>query len=110
MHTKYIPLTSSFIAFSTAILSPVDATERRITFFYYVFVLSQIIFIAIFLQIRNYFSKSDSLLLTLATGFGALAGFAQAISFLRWPFLAPYLSSLISKPETSMSQTVSAST
>ena len=69
--------------------------------FYYLFVISQVIFVGIVLQMSHYYRDTPSMLLTVATGFGVLAGLCQAIGFLRWPFLVPYLASVISDPASS---------
>ena len=70
--------------------------------FYYLFVLSQVTFIAIVLQFHSYYRKATSALLTVATGFGILAGLCQAIGFLRWPFLTPYLAGVITDPNSTI--------
>lgn len=70
--------------------------------FYYLFVLSQVVFVVIILQLGFYYRNTPSMLLTVATGLGVLAGLCQAIGFIRWPFLAPHLASIISDPAASV--------
>lgn len=70
--------------------------------FYYLFALSQVVFVIIILQLKHYFRGTPSMLLSVASGIGVLAGLCQAIGFLRWPFLVPYLASVISDPATSV--------
>jgi hypothetical protein len=60
------------------------------------------VFIAVILQLGFYFRNTPSILHSVASGFGVLAGLCQAIGFLRWPFLTPYLAELITDPNTSV--------
>ncbi|MCP4432138.1 MAG: DUF4386 family protein [Gammaproteobacteria bacterium] len=74
------------------------ANQMKIVGFYYLFVLSQIAFISVVLIMHHYLSKETSVYLTLATGFGILAGLCQALGFARWPFLVPYLAGIVQDP------------
>jgi hypothetical protein len=86
----------------TYMLSVFVGNQRLIVLFYYLFALSQIVFIAIVLQFKHYYRDTPSMLLSVATGFGVLAGLCQAIGFLRWPFLTPYLASILTDPTASV--------
>ena len=83
-------------------LSVFQRNQNAIVLFYYLFVISQIVFVAIILQLGHYFRNAPSMLLTISGGFGVLAGLCQAIGFLRWPFLVPYLASIVSDPTASI--------
>ena len=132
MNNRHLPLALSMLAFSimmllayfglvtyfdfpnilrqqsTTMLQTFNESQNKIIFFYYLFVLSQIILIGVVLQLKSFLSNIDSMLLTVSTGFGVLAGFAQAIGFLRWPFVTPFFSSVISNPDLSIAQKESA--
>jgi hypothetical protein len=79
-------------------------SERRtlVVPFYYAFVLSQLAFVAVALLLYRALRGERSTLAFVATGFGVLAGFAQALGFLRWPFLVPRLAEVVSLPSSSL--------
>ncbi len=54
-------------------------------------------------MLGHYYRDQPSIWLTLSTGLGILAGLCQAIGFLRWPFLVPYLAQIVQDPAASLS-------
>lgn len=86
---------------TTEMMAIFIANQSKIVCFYYLFVLSQIAFIGVVLIMHHYLGKEVSVYLTMATGFGILAGLCQAIGFARWPFLVPYLAGIVQDPNSS---------
>lgn len=83
---------------TTTMMEIFIANQTKVMTFYYLFVLSQIVFIGVVLIFHHYLSRQRSVYLTLATGFGVVAGLCQAIGFARWPFLVPYLAGIVQDP------------
>lgn len=83
---------------TTAMMELFIVNQPKVITFYYLFVLSQIAFIGVVLIFQHYLSRQNSVYLTLATGFGVVAGLCQAIGFARWPFLVPYLAGIVQDP------------
>lgn len=68
--------------------------QSIITPAYYFFMLSGLLLIPLSIAMHRIMksnSESNSLLLSISTGFGIGAGIAQILGFIRWPFLMPYL-------------------
>ena len=107
MLTAYFGLTSYFefpdiLRTETSYMLRVfQENQNFVVPFYYLFALSQVVFVAIVLQLGHYFRDTPSMLIKVATEFGVLAGLCQAIGFLRWPFLTPYLAAVISDTNAS---------
>lgn len=84
------------------ILEKFRSQQSLVQAFYAAFMWSQIAFVGVVLAIRERFGP-ESPLLRVATHFGVIAGFAQAIGFSRWPFV---IGSLADKyqdaPETTL--------
>jgi len=83
------------------ILNQFSSNQSRIVIYYYLFVISQVLFITLVLMFFAFFKEKNSALLIVATGTGVLAGLVQAIGFLRWPFLAPFFSDIMTDPNIS---------
>src|SRR5205823_9817858 len=59
---------------------------------WYVLTLTAVAFIPLTLLVHRLLSERDApTLLWVATAFGVIAGLAQTLGFLRWPFLVPHL-------------------
>lgn len=82
-------------------LAKFRANQVAVVSCYALFTLSQIAFMAIVLLARGALrGERRSLWLDTSTGFGLVAGFAQAIGFSRWVFVVPWLAAVITDPTT----------
>jgi hypothetical protein len=76
---------------------------------WYGLTLSAILFIPVVLLLHNVLAGERApITLWVATTFGVVAGVAQALGFLRWPFLVPYLAQAYLDPAASESQRAAA--
>ncbi|MFN8473813.1 MAG: DUF4386 domain-containing protein [Anaerolineae bacterium] len=72
---------------------------------WYILTLTAVLFIPVALLVNAVLSShSQPSVLRVATAFGVVAGLVQALGFVRWPFLVPYLAQVYTLPETSPSQ------
>ena len=68
---------------------------------YYLFALTGFTFIVLVLLINHVLNKGRNPLLTIAAVFGVMTGVVQALGFIRWPFLIPYLAQTVGDPSAS---------
>src|SRR5262245_43403457 len=75
-----------------AVLTKFQAGGSSLIAVWYLLTLSAVLFIPAVLLVQRMFApQEDTITLRIATVFGVIAGLAQTLGFLRWPFLAPYL-------------------
>ena len=87
------------------ILAKFQAGGTSLVVVWYVLTLSAVFLIPIALLLHRILAAhDDSTTLRVATAFGIIAGVAQTLGFLRWPFLVPHLTSTYFAPETSEAQ------
>jgi len=58
---------------------------------WYIMALSAMLFVPIAVLLHPYLNREDTWFMPLATAFGVIAGLVQALGFIRWIFLVPYL-------------------
>jgi hypothetical protein len=76
---------------------------------WYALTLTAVCFIPLTLLVhRALFDRGNSAFLLVATTFGVLAGFAQALGFIRWPFLVPHLAQSYLAPGANEAQQAAA--
>ncbi len=76
---------------------------------WYVLTLTSVFFIPIAVLLHTHLKPTaDPTVLRLATAFGVVAGVAQALGFLRWPFLVPQLAEAYLAPGVSAAQQAAA--
>src|SRR4029078_10213519 len=72
---------------------------------WYVLTLAAIGFIPLTILVHRVLAERDApVLLRVATAFGLVAGVAQTLGFLRWPFLVPHLAQSYLAPGASEAQ------
>jgi hypothetical protein len=72
---------------------------------WYVLTLTAVLFIPLVLLLHRVMAGAEaSMTLWIATVFGVVAGVAQTLGFLRWPFLVPYLAESYLSPSASEAQ------
>jgi hypothetical protein len=77
---------------------------------WYALTLSAMLFIPLVVLVHRLLAAQEaSVALWVATVFGIVAGVAQTLGFLRWPFLAPHLAQAYLAPGASEAQRVAAS-
>jgi hypothetical protein len=90
-------------------LTKFQAGGTELITIWYALALTAILFIpAVVLLHRVLAAQHDSVALWVATVFGMLAGLAQALGLLRWPFLVPYLAHAYLAPGASEAQRAAA--
>jgi hypothetical protein len=76
---------------------------------WYALTLSAVLFIPVVVLMHQVLVASEhSTTLRVATVFGIVAGFAQTLGFLRWPFLVPHLAQAYLDPSASEAQRAAA--
>jgi hypothetical protein len=76
---------------------------------WYVLTLTAVAFIPLTLLVHRVLAERDApVLLWVATTFGLIAGVAQTLGFLRWPFLVPHLAQSYLAPGASEAQRAAA--
>src|SRR5262245_20044106 len=76
---------------------------------WYVLALTALAFVPLSLLVHRLLAeRSTSVLLTLGTVFGVIAGVAQTLGFVRWPFLVPHLAQTYLDPAASEAQRAAA--
>lgn len=77
---------------------------------WYIFTLTAVFFIPIAVLVHQVLAPQQKapVLLWIATSFGLVAGVAQALGFLRWPFLVPHLANAYLAPGASEAEQAAA--
>ena len=76
---------------------------------WYVLTLTAVAFVPLTLLVHRVIAEREApVLLWVATSFGVIAGVAQTLGFLRWPFLVPHLAQSYLAPGASEAQRASA--
>jgi len=76
---------------------------------WYVLTLTAVLFIPVVLLVHRVLAEQEATTaLWVATVFGVVAGLAQALGFLRWPFLVPHLAEAYLAPGASEAQRAAA--
>jgi hypothetical protein len=76
---------------------------------WYLLTLTAVAFVPLTILVHRVLAERGApVVLWVATAFGLLAGIAQTLGFLRWPFLVPYLAQTYLAPGASDAQRVSA--
>jgi Domain of unknown function (DUF4386) len=76
---------------------------------WYIFTLTAVFFIPIAVLVHQVLAPQEApALLWIATAFGLVAGVAQALGFLRWPFLVPHLATAYLAPGASEAEKAAA--
>src|SRR5262249_17488903 len=76
---------------------------------WYVLTLTAVAFVPLAVLVHHVLAERDAPLgLWLATTFGVIAGVAQTLGFLRWPFLVPHLAQAYLDPAASEAQRAAA--
>lgn len=74
------------------VLAKFQAGGSGLVAVWYVLTLTAVMFIPVVVLLHRVLAEQEaSATLWVATAFGLVAGLAQALGFLRWPFLVPYL-------------------
>lgn len=72
---------------------------------WYTLTLTAVLFIPLAVLVHTVLSSRETpVILWIATAFGVVAGVVQALGFVRWPFLVPYLAQVYTTPATSSAQ------
>ena len=92
------------------VLTKFAAGGKPLIAVWYALTLTAVAFIPIaLLMYRVLAQRENSMLLWVGTTFGVVAGLAQTIGFMRWPFLVPYLAKTYLDPTGGEAQRVAAS-
>jgi hypothetical protein len=76
---------------------------------WYVLSLTAVLFIPVVILVHRVLAEQQaSTTLQVATAFGVVAGLSQALGFLRWPFLVPFLSDAYLAPGANAAQQAAA--
>jgi hypothetical protein len=76
---------------------------------WYALTLTAVLFIPVVVLLHRLLAaQADSATLWVATVFGVVAGLAQTLGFLRWPFLVPHLAQAYLAPDASEAQRAAA--
>jgi hypothetical protein len=91
---------------STAdVLTKFQAGGTRLIAVWYVLTLTAVLFIPVVVLVHRVLAAQEaSVALWIATVFGVVAGLAQTLGFLRWPFLVPHLAEAYLAPGASEAQ------
>lgn len=91
------------------VLTKFQAGGSGLVAVWYVLTLTAVLFIPIALLIQRVLAApAASTGLWIATAFGVVAGLAQTLGFLRWPFLVPHLAQAYLAPDASAAQQAAA--
>lgn len=91
------------------ILAKFSAGGGALIAVWYALTLSAVLFIPLVVLFHQVLAEhAASTTLRVATVFGIVAGFAQALGFLRWPFLVPHLAQAYLEPGASEAQRAAA--
>ena len=94
---------------TASILSKFRAGGPSLVATWYALTLSAVMLIPISLLLRALLATQDNqVVLSIATVFGVVAGLAQTLGFLRWPFLVPSLAAAYLDPAASEAQRAAA--
>ncbi len=86
---------------ATIVMDKFVAGGRGLIAYWYLMVVSSILFIPISVMLHPYLAREDTPYMSLATIFGVTAGIVQMLGFIRWPFLVPTLASTYLNPSSS---------
>lgn len=91
------------------VLSKFQAGGTTLIASWYVLTLTAVLFIPVVVLFHTVLAEQRaSVTLWIATSFGVVAGLAQALGFLRWPFLVPHLAQAYLEPGASEAQRAAA--
>jgi len=95
---------------STAdVLAKFQAGGTRLIAVWYALTLTAVLFIPLVVLVHRVLAAQEaSVTLWIATVFGVVAGLAQTLGFLRWPFLVPHLAAAYLAPGASEAQRATA--
>lgn len=95
---------------STAdVLTKFQAGGSGLVAIWYVLALTAVLFMGVVVLVHHVLAGNQAPpMLWVATVFGIVAGLAQTLGFLRWPFLVPYLAEAYLAPGTSQAQQAAA--
>jgi hypothetical protein len=94
---------------TAAVLTKFQAGGTGLIAVWYALTLTAVLFIPLVVLFHHVLAAGeDSIALRVATVFGIVAGLAQTLGFLRWPFLAPHLAQAYLAPDASEAQRVAA--
>lgn len=78
-----------------------SAAESSIVSGYYLFATTSVLFIVIAVGLHRALAREDRPWLVVFSAFGVLAGIAQLLGWLRWPFVVPALADAWADPASS---------
>jgi hypothetical protein len=91
------------------ILAKFQAGGTQLIAVWYALTLTAVLFIPVVVLVHRVLADQEaSTMLWVATVFGVVAGVAQTLGFLRWPFLVPHLASAYLAPGASEAQRAAA--
>jgi hypothetical protein len=91
------------------VLSKFQAGGSGLIAVWYALTLSAVLFIPLVVLVHRLLATQEtSVVLSLATVFGIVAGAVQTLGFLRWPFLVPHLAQAYLEPGASEAQRAAA--
>jgi Domain of unknown function (DUF4386) len=95
---------------STAdVLTKFQAGGTRLIAIWYVLTLTAVLFIPVVVLMHRVLAAQEATItLWIATVFGVVAGLAQTLGFLRWPFLVPHLAAAYLAPGANEAQRTTA--
>ena len=95
---------------STAdVLAKFQAGGTRLIAVWYALTLTAVLFIPVVILVHRVLAAQEaSVTLWIATVFGVVAGLAQTLGFLRWPFLVPHLAEAYLAPGATEAQRATA--
>jgi hypothetical protein len=92
------------------VLTKFQAGGSGLITIWYALTLTAVLFIPVVVLLHHVLARPSSVALSIATVFGVVAGLAQTLGFLRWPFLVPHLAQMYFAPGASEAQRVAAAT
>src|SRR5215210_2670846 len=91
------------------VLIKFQAGGTRLIAVWYALTLTAVLFIPVVVLLHHVLAAHEtSVALSVATVFGVMAGLAQTLGFLRWPFLVPHLAQSYLAPGASEAQRAAA--
>ena len=95
---------------STAdVLTKFQAGGTRLIAVWYALTLTAVLFIPVVVLMHRVLAAQEATVtLWIATVFGVIAGLAQTLGFLRWPFLVPHLAATYLAPDATEAQRATA--
>ena len=91
------------------VLTKFQAGGTGLIAIWYALTLTAVLFIPVVMLLHHVLATHEaSVALSVATVFGVVAGLAQTLGFLRWPFLVPYLAQSYLAPGASAAQRAAA--